>query len=146
MINRALTVKQELKLLLSDEEDIGSISEQEWVDLAEICKFLQIFELFSTSACGDKYATISDIYPRFNHLMTYLEQFLPKFKKSSNVTKSLLSKAALALEKIDEYYNLTNNAYFITTLLDPHFKLRYFEDDANQDSQNSASVKKMYFL
>jgi len=143
MVKRALDLKKELIDFLEENDDVGKIKEDEWKSFRYIAKYLEVFFEYTNSASGDKYPTLSDTFPKYNHLMNYLEELQEKVEHK--FSHSIVSEAAdLALKKIQFYYNKTNNAYYIATILDPRFKLGYFEDEKDKDSVKSADVKKIF--
>lgn len=68
----------------------------------------------------------------YNYLMDHCE------KKINNKASDKISKAAKeAWDKLREYYNKTSESYhYISTILDPRWKLKYFQSwAADKDNQ-----------
>jgi hypothetical protein len=75
-----------------------------------------------------KYSTLSATIPLYNELITHTEEYLEL--KESTVSNDFLKKMVENCNrKLLEYYNKTNNAYLIATILDPRFKISYYEQN-----------------
>ena len=80
--------------------------------------------------CASTYPTISLVYPMYNHLMDHAE----KIMKDGKSSKSLVAAAKVAWNKLSEYYNKTSESvHYISTIIDPRWKLEYFRSWIEND-------------
>jgi hypothetical protein len=63
--------------------------------------------------------------------------------KSVVLQDKIHNAAVSSLTKVQEYYDKTNELYIVVTLLDPRFKLKYFENDKSADKMNTSDVLKL---
>lgn len=82
-------------------------------------QFKETTEIISASS----YPTLSSIIPGYNTLIDHLEDMCSK----KEVDKTIKEAAAACLEKFKEYYNKTNKASLLAVILDPRFKIEYYE-------------------
>jgi hypothetical protein len=93
---------------------------------------------------GEKYPTLSDVMVCYNWLMDELEKLKcgKKLYDGSVVDSEIVKQAAAAaLEKVKEYYDITNDIYYVATVLDPRLKLNFFSCDTRKESMNPDDVK-----
>ncbi|GBC07729.1 hypothetical protein RclHR1_07660005 [Rhizophagus clarus] len=77
---------------------------------------------------GSKYSTLSATIPLYNELITHTEEYLESEEPA--ISNDFLKKAVEDCNrKLLEYYNKTNNACLIATILDPRFKMSYYEQN-----------------
>jgi hypothetical protein len=77
---------------------------------------------------GFKYSTLSATIPLYNELITHTEEYLESME--STTSNDFLEKSVEDCNrKLLEYYNKTNSAYLIATILDPRFKMSYYEQN-----------------
>ena len=74
---------------------------------------------------GFKYSTLATTIPLYNELIDHTEEY-EVIKESSKLF--LVNTATICKTKLLEYYNKTNDAYLIATILDPRFKMKYYRD------------------
>lgn len=76
---------------------------------------------------GFKYSTLTTTIPLYNELIDHTEDY--EEMENIDLSKSfLINTARICKDKLLEYYNKTNDAYLIATILDPRFKMKYYED------------------
>lgn len=82
--------------------------------------------------------TISSVIAAFNGLMDDCENY-------SKATCPVVQTAArLALEVLNKYYSKTNESYIVCLILDPRFKLVYYEFDTSPTAEDPANMKKIF--
>ena len=90
--------------------------------------------------CASEYPTISAVYPMYNILMNHAEKIVSK-QTSTNIT----SAADVAWTKLSEYYNkASEEAHYISTILDPRWKIKYFKDWASGDEEGDGDDNSYY--
>jgi hypothetical protein len=74
---------------------------------------------------GFKYSTLTTTIPLYNELIDHTEDYM-----DINIESKLFLKepAKNCRNKLLEYYNKTNDAYLMATILDPRFKMIYYKD------------------
>ena len=77
-----------------------------------------------------KYFTFMIIIPLYNELIDHTEDYMYSKDKSKQF---LQEPAKNCREKLLEYYNKTNDAYLIATILDLRFKMVYYKDTEWED-------------
>jgi hypothetical protein len=123
--------------LTNEFSDLGNskLNQSDWTSLKEIAEFLRRFAKLSTDMCASTYPTISAVYPMYNHLMGHAEKKTDKKKNSNNIVLA----AHAAWNKLHEYYNKTSEtAHYIATILDPRWKIKYFQDWEDDSCYNNA--------
>ena len=63
------------------------------------------------------------VVPLYNILINYLEDIIEKIDVEITIKKV----AKKCYTKLKEYYNKINKTYTIATVLDPRFKMQYYE-------------------
>ena len=104
---------------------------------------------------SSSYPILSMIIPLYNALIDHIEDFMDEedFEENddnSNDTDKEESTINLAAKncrkKLLEYYNKTNDAYIIVTILDPRLKMEYYDDDEmwNEDERKEIREKLVF--
>jgi len=99
------------------------ITDNEWNQFELIKEFLELFKEVTIIMSGSKYSTLTMTIPLYNELIDHTEDYMYSKDKSKQF---LREPAKNCREKLLEYYNKTNDAYLIATILDPRFKMVYF--------------------
>ncbi|CAI5976320.1 unnamed protein product [Closterium sp. NIES-64] len=87
------------------------------------------------AAEGSKYPTISRVVPQFNELLDGLDTLKNTVSSPpSGVMKDCITKAE---EKLMEYYSGSSDELWVATILDPSFKIGYFEMDGEGGDKES---------
>lgn len=77
---------------------------------------------------GFKYFTLFATVSLYNKLITHIKEYLETSK--SIIPNDFFKKAVEACNrKLLEYYNKTNDAYLIVTILDFRFKMSYYKQN-----------------
>ncbi|CAB5316060.1 unnamed protein product [Rhizophagus irregularis] len=110
---------------------------------------------------GSSYPTRSMLIPLYNALIDHMEDYIFEDEnvnenedenegddENGSVDKeSIIKKAATnSWEKLLQYYNKTNDAYVIVTILDPRLKMKYYNDETWNDDQRKKIHEKLIFL
>jgi uncharacterized protein DUF4413 len=90
----------------------------------QILKFFKPFKEVTTIMSGSTYPTLSTTVPLYNILIDHIEDTVDL----ENADQIIIAAAATCKEKLEEYYNKTNKTCLIATILDPRFKIQYYED------------------
>ena len=75
------------------------------------------------------YPTLSITVSLYNILIDHLEDINDRNDIDSNIQEA----TKICREKILEYYNKTNKTYMLAVILDPRFKMQYYEDNGWED-------------
>ncbi|CAI5965125.1 unnamed protein product [Closterium sp. NIES-65] len=93
------------------------------------------FHAVSLAAEGSKYPTISRVVPQFNELLDGLDTLKNNVSSPpSGIMKDCITKAE---EKLMEYYSGSSDELWVATILDPSFKIGYFEMDGEGGDKES---------
>ena len=68
---------------------------------------------------GSTYPTLSLAVPLFNSLLDHIENT----ESAYNSEQAIYKAAEKSKKKLLEYYNKTNDAYLVATILDPRLKM-----------------------
>jgi hAT-like transposase, RNase-H fold len=74
---------------------------------------------------GSTYPTLSTTVPLYNSLIDHIEDTIA----TDDIEQTIYDAAVECKTKLLGYYNKTNNACLIATVLDPRIKLRYYKDN-----------------
>jgi len=74
---------------------------------------------------GSTYPTLSTTVPLYNSLVDHIEDTI----NMGDIEQIISDAAEECKTKLLGYYNKTNNACLIATVLDPRLKLRYYRDN-----------------
>ena len=92
--------------------------------------------MFSSS-----YPTLSMVIPLYNALIDHTEDYADKDEDSFIKTAATKSQA-----KLLEYYNKTNDACIIVTILDSRLKMDYYNDETWNDDQKKEIHEKLIYI
>jgi hypothetical protein len=110
------------------------LDSKEWEQIQEMLQFLQPFAELTTLISGETYPTISNTIVYYNVILDHLDsckrKALYRRKKHLHV---IVQAAALAKEKLIQYYNRTTDIHCVVTLIDPCCKLAYFKKEKFTD-------------
>ena len=99
--------------------------ENEWENLELIQKFLKPFKEITTLMSGSTYPTLSITVPLYNSLLDHIEDT----ENAIEIEQTIQEAAKKSKKKLLEYYNKTNDAYLIATILDPRLKMWYYRNN-----------------
>jgi hypothetical protein len=91
----------------------------------QILKFFKPFKEVTILMSGSTYPTLSTTVPLYNILIDHIEDTA----SLESAEQIIITAAAICKEKLEEYYNKTNKTCLIATILDPRFKIQYYEDN-----------------
>ena len=74
---------------------------------------------------GSIYPTLSLAVPLFNSLLDHIKDTESAYDSEQAIYKA----AEKSKKKLLEYYNKTNDAYLVATILDPRLKMWYYRDN-----------------
>jgi hypothetical protein len=104
------------------------ITDDNWNRLELVKGFLELFKETTVMMSGFKYSTLSATIPLYNELITHTEEYLEL--EESTVSNDFLKKTVEDCNrKLLEYYNKINNTCLIATILNPRFKMSYYEQN-----------------
>ncbi|CAB4411055.1 unnamed protein product [Rhizophagus irregularis] len=104
------------------------ITDNNWNQLELIKGFLELFKKTTNMMSGFKYSILSVTVFLYNELITHTEEYLKT--SESTIPNDFLKKAVEDCNrKLLEYYNKTNDAYLIATILDLRFKMSYYKQN-----------------
>ncbi|GES82328.1 zinc finger BED domain-containing protein RICESLEEPER 2-like [Rhizophagus clarus] len=146
MINRALYLKEALNSLALSEKDLKNfiITDDEWSELEKVKLFLEKFKEITVLMSGSLYPTLSMLIPLYNALIDHTEDYISEGEEENegedgnesedeignDNEESTIKKAAMNCRvKLLHYYNKTNDACIIVTILDPRLKMEYYNDE-----------------
>ncbi|CAI5990104.1 unnamed protein product [Closterium sp. NIES-64] len=122
-------------LRLRGDNEALTLSSEQWLALEELAAFLKPFHAVSLAAEGSKYPTISRVVPQFNELLDGLDTLKNNVSSPpSGIMKDCITKAE---EKLMEYYSGSSDELWVATILDPSFKIGYFEMDGEGGDKES---------
>jgi hypothetical protein len=81
------------------------------------------------------------VIPLYNALIDHTEDYA--FKDEDTFIKTAATNSRT---KLLEYYNKTNDACIIVTILDPRLKMDYYNDDSWNDEQRKEIHEKLIFF
>src|SRR5688572_26179226 len=90
---------------------------------------------------GSSYSTLSMVIPLYNALIDHTEDYALVEEDSFIKTAAIKSRT-----KLLEYYNKTNDACIIVTILDPRLKMDYYNDESWDDDQRKEIKEKLIFF
>jgi hypothetical protein len=137
--------------------------DDEWTELEKVKLFLEKFKEITVLMSGSSYPTLSMLIPLYNALIDHMEDYMFEDEdenenknedenegddeNGSGDEESIIKKAATnGREKLLQYYNKTNDACIIVTILDPRLKMEYYNDETWNDDQRKEIRKKLIFL
>ncbi|GES82755.1 zinc finger BED domain-containing protein RICESLEEPER 2-like [Rhizophagus clarus] len=130
MIERALKLKEAFTFTAASDKDLKDcvITDDNWNQLELIKGFLELFKETTVMMSSSKYSTLSATIPLYNELITHTEEYLESEEPA--ISNDFLKKVVGDCNrKLLEYYNKINNACLIATILDPRFKMSYYEQN-----------------
>ena len=126
MCNRALEVKDQLVLFLTNKQDLEdeALTLEDWRHLAEITSFFYPF-FNATKTNKGIFDAIDRVLPGFEHLLSHLEHAYETYENNEYI----LDRVDAAWMKLDKYYRYTDktNACVAATVLNPLYKWHFFE-------------------
>lgn len=143
MIKRACELRGPLSNLAETDSELCAPSDEEWELLKVVAQLLSIFEEAAQSLCAANYPTLNEAVPTYNCLFDELEGFLGMRNEDddgkanaaviggcSPANRDALRNAIQAAHaKLRTYYGKTYpRMYAIAVILDPRFKLDYYEE------------------
>jgi hypothetical protein len=134
--------------------------DDEWTELEKVKLFLEKFKEITVLMSGSSYPTLSMFIPLYNALIDHMEDYMFEDEdenenknedenegddeNGSEDEESIIKKAAInSREKLLQYYNKTNDAYVIVTILDPRLKMEYYNDETWNDDQRKEIREKL---
>ncbi|KAH9470917.1 hypothetical protein Pst134EA_004828 [Puccinia striiformis f. sp. tritici] len=111
-----------------------AISNEDWNLFKWIHDLLEKFGQASVDTEGNFYATLTIVIPWYKVLKDHCSNTIKKFTKSCRALRSVMIKAAkAALEKLQGYHSI------LAVVLDPQFKLTFFEQEPLDEEDNNDS-------
>jgi hypothetical protein len=134
--------------------------DDEWTELEKVKLFLEKFKEITVLMSGSSYPTLSMLIPLYNALIDHMEDYMFEDEdenenknedenegddeNGSGDEESIIKKAATnGREKLLQYYNKTNDACVIVTILDPRLKMEYYNDETWNDDQRKEIREKL---
>jgi hypothetical protein len=127
-----VTKLQALNLLptIDDYVEWPLLSTQDWIELKELCPFLELFKELTLYFSTTTECRMSDVCLDFEDLLVDIK--LKYLDKKDEISDQLWYAANAAYSKLKKYYTKINSENFaIATVLDPRFKLDVY--DTTQD-------------
>lgn len=90
---------------------------------------------------SSSYPTLSMVIPLYNALIDHTENYT-----CNNEDSFIKTVATKCRAKLLEYYNKTNDACIIVTILDPRLKMDYYNDETWNDDQRKEIHEKLIFF
>ena len=90
---------------------------------------------------ASSYPTLSMVIPLYNALIDHTEDYA--FADEDSFIKKAVT---MSRNKLVDYYNKTNDACVIVTILDPRLKMDYYNDDNWNDDQRKEIKEKLIFF
>ena len=90
---------------------------------------------------ASSYSTLSMVIPLYNALIDHTEDYA--FADEDSFIKRVAIKSR---DKLLNYYNKTNDACIIVTILDPRLKMDYYNDETWDDDQRKEIKEKLIFF
>ena len=116
------------------------LSIQDWIDLKELCPFLEQFKCLTLHFSKTTECRMSDVCLDFEDLLVEIK--LQYIDKRDQISERLWYAANAAYTKLTKYYVKINSENFaIATVLDPRYKLDVY--DFTQDAVALKSSAKM---
>ena len=104
-------------------------TDNDWVIFEQTKNFLELFQETITIVSASTYPTLLITVSLYNILIDHLEDI----KDRNNIDSNIQEVAKICREKILEYYNKTNKTYMLAVILDPRFKMQYYENNSWKD-------------
>ena len=115
--------------------------DDEWCELDIIKTFLKKFKEITVIMSSSSYPTLSMVIPLYNALIDHTEDYISDDNNSSVIKNA----ATNCRTKLLEYYNKTNDACIIVTILDPRLKMEYYDDKTWEDEHRKEINEKYLF-
>ena len=103
-------------------------TDDNWAIFEQTKNFLELFQETTTMVSALTYPTLSITVSLYNVLIDHLEDI----NNRNDIDLNIQEAAKICWEKI-EYYNKTNKTYMLAVILDPRFKMQYYEDNGWED-------------
>lgn len=130
MIFLGLRLQKALILLCENNTPLNNliITDNEWLLLQEIYKYLRHFKVLSKSLGGEKHPTLNLVVVGLNILLDKIKDSINDLKKKvrNSVEDSILAALKIGLEKLLKHYK-SNWIYCVILILDPRHKLLTFD-------------------
>ncbi|GBB87371.1 hypothetical protein RclHR1_13820001 [Rhizophagus clarus] len=129
MLSHAFMMREAIDAMVNSDKDLRNfeITDDEWDKINEIISVLKIFVQTTKILSTAKYPMLSSSIPIYNYLMDRLEAYCENFDSSNDIVIAVKA----GLKKLEFYYEKSDETtmYTIATVLDPRFKLGYYEDN-----------------
>jgi hypothetical protein len=150
-------------------EKLFKVSTFDWGCIEGMHWLLGLFEPLTLATESDTEPTIGLVVPLFNSLLDHLQhisEWDPKVDKCKiviptpgvpkdivdcnvkltalklDVVATIKKAAQAAYDKIKAYYDKSDDFYTIATILDPRFKLQFYQSDTSDQAESSANIQK----
>lgn len=135
MLNRLLELKNAISLYVNENNEIPNFSLHQWTLIQNCLKLLQPFEEITKQISSSK-SLISEVIPMVVTLNAYLSKFLPSEVSGVGTMKDTLKA------NIDQRFSLIqmNEHFSIATILDPRFKMHFFDKTNGYDEVVKTSL------
>jgi hypothetical protein len=133
MIERALLIKDGLvryfakfdsKLPIdANDSDKLSMASSVWEDFSTILDFLKPFQEATEQMASDEYIILSSVLPWYNGILGHIEDS----QTTADPASALFRATNGMMAQIKDSYHISKDFCTIATILDPRFKLYYFQ-------------------
>ena len=137
MLSRALDMRRELVLYLSESNHDTTFSKNEWDLMEKVVTLLKAFHEV-TKTMSERYANSSQIIPQTKVLKYYVNDTLEKLTLTGIGTTLTSFKKSFST-RLDPY--LDNENCILATYLDPKFKLTAFKDEDPHSNRGKEAIQ-----
>jgi hypothetical protein len=148
MIKSAVKNRERLIIYINQtpELEADQLSNQDWKDLDEMLLILEPFKLVTMlgQEKGTTYGSIASTLWGFDYLLAKLEKWEKECKRSDTGFRTAVNMSWNLMKK---YYGETDKCpvYIVAMILDPRFKMQYFERHWRKEWLGSAKQKMRAF-
>lgn len=139
MLKACLKYKMPISTWCQKSNFDAELSVSNWDHLSTLCNFLASFAKISDFCQGEKYPTIYTSIIHFNKIFDVIEDLAEK--------KVFSASCHAARLKLKKYYKLTDlcSAHYVSVVLNPTTKMRYFAVQGWEDNELQAIKKLLFF-
>lgn len=146
MLDVGLKLKPALRLLWISFKELTKfqLSEDEWLLLEQIHKFLRNVKIVSDIIAGEKYPTLPLVIVAFNVLVSKIENIIFSLdapEERNKIDEILLMSYQAGRDKMLKHYRLTNWIYCSVLILDPRHKVEIFNNSEWGREMKSKSIE-----
>jgi hypothetical protein len=139
MIMSLIDNEKALNLLSNNDVEWPLLSDDEWIQLKELCPFLEQFKELTLYFSKTTECRMSDLCLDFEDLLVDIK--VKYLDKKEEMTDKLWFAANAAYTKLTKYYTKINSASFaIATILDPRYKLEVYDSTQDPDALKASAI------